>query len=1162
MTVLNTLIKQWSNGKYDETTNPHTLPLTNAPFAFNWKSFNFTCVDGKEMLVGLARVKDSEKGTNIPFVYNLISKSKHPVAYDLAEKEIKDNKLGKHESMMFAVPWKDLKSWYDNSEEHEQVYLEAPPVLAQPRWELGVKSYSNNIMTTDPNKSAATVTWAYRFNNWAGSSPLCSSEAMTMKYLTTAPVDFTNQKRVSLWLPDIPCKIETARSSTVQNVKIGLADRTAAVTINPANNPVYTTKLYQARNFFKTKSGKATTQKEYKNLGTYGAATRSRTKKQLDHKTNKKIPDGWVVPKGQLRIDPPLGAVSRATTNVVLYRYKIDPKKLTASSVIKILTANSVHSKTVSKIAKKAPHIISGLKPTIGGATWHSKNWLGTPTSAFLSNNKIANRKVSRVELMIVQRTTVKKKASSTSWKWVHLGKVKKAPNDAITFYDANGKVLKDGHGKAYAGFKYGEKGTKYLTKNGWFLYYRYNEKTKERNYWACRKIVNTTTTTVSSGRAIPAIRFGWWNATKKQWVWTKFMWLNGLTVSLNLKKSINRYLKAVKAGSRFSGNTISWKNKKGQYLSSKLSLYQKNVSKPGVVATKRTPLVDSIDVYFSENESTEWALARHVEIPQDGYPFADAPVAYDPNIDPSDGISVGGDTAKIRLQAGDKLIRRRLDSNGAYYYPYLDYTRNGTRKRLMGSKNGSLPWSLYSFVWDGSLEDVNRWTTANLQADDINSSMGPDAQYMTTVDSRCYFWGDASKPYRLYIGGDTSMELNTAEGCGGGWFDLDPGSNLVIQRVHKFKTTSGASIVTVLTSDVNGVGKRFNLVEDEITLSNELSKLSWIPEEIANQVGTLSPWSSVVCNDGMYTMTRFGLSVVTNQMEYNSTIKNQALSDYIKPVFSSRLGKTFNNTVLFNHEDRLYFCLANPDNGQLDNVIFVYDFLNKAFWTYTVHPEGDRFWEADSRMMPALPFKHLDKTLQYQNDEGLWNDVYSPTITSLFPVDYENFNEGVGIATRHSLMFIPTHGIEKPIEESKVPVLIKTGEVSTQNPAQSTGYIEQLEFRFDYFCGDIDIDIEGIDHYGVPHRIHKRVYHEEVMHDLIEYVKVRHLFENYNITIKGNAAFRLTHWIIKVYPQSNKIGLVYGFDSRDLRLDRAGNQRRDHHYIKDYNSLRDAIMP
>ena len=95
------------------------------------------------------------------------------------------------------------------------------------------------------------------------------------------------------------------------------------------------------------------------------------------------------------------------------------------------------------------------------------------------------------------------------------------------------------------------------------------------------------------------------------------------------------------------------------------------------------------------------------------------------------------------------------------------------------------------------------------------------------------------------------------------------------------------------------------------------------------------------------------------------------------------------------------------------------------------------------------------------------------------------------------------------------------------------------------------------IDQYGRTIHACMTISHDKVVHQLSEYMRIDQVVESYKIIIKGKANFRLTHFISKNYPKSNRIGSVYGFDSR-LSHTSLGSI---HPTFKSYNDLRNAII-
>lgn len=421
---------------------------------------------------------------------------------------------------------------------------------------------------------------------------------------------------------------------------------------------------------------------------------------------------------------------------------------------------------------------------------------------------------------------------------------------------------------------------------------------------------------------------------------------------------------------------------------------------------------------------------------------------------------------------------------------------------------------------WYGSMADVYEWSNANLSPSGVNTTLGVPASRCRQHDGRMYFWGNKDRPYRLYIGGDSGNELTEEQGLGGDYIDIEPGTGVVIHGTYKFKTASGAGIVTILCGNPNtNMVKRYNLVNTTITVSNELVQQSYMPEEVSNVVGCNSEYGAGVWADGLYALSRYGLTVTTQQMEYSSQLQSTIVSDPIKPVFTDRLATKFSDARMIYVNRCIYFALSGEDE-QLDHVIFCYDLDAKAWYTYTFAAEDTE-------------------------------------ILHLMNIDYEGMDEGIGIMSKDRLSIIPTTGDDG----EEVEFLLETGELTAKQPTSSTTYVSQIEFRWDYFVGDCTIHLEGVDHYGRRVQVMKRVHEDEVSHDHIEWMRVDYLLENYHIRIFGKARFRLTHWIAKVYPQSNKIGLVYGFNDRSAYINRHNGVSYQHHYIKDYNNLKETIL-
>ena len=420
-------------------------------------------------------------------------------------------------------------------------------------------------------------------------------------------------------------------------------------------------------------------------------------------------------------------------------------------------------------------------------------------------------------------------------------------------------------------------------------------------------------------------------------------------------------------------------------------------------------------------------------------------------------------------------------------------------------------PIKNWQFNWYGYMDSTDAWAIAQLQ----NYTEGAPVSYLKVIDQRVYMWGADSE--RLYIGGNPGNYLSVSPGVGGGFVDVEPGTGQEIKVVDKYKTQSGNSIVTMLCDCHNSIKEqRFNLVENNLSLANEQSMKSWQAEQVAGSVGCKSPHGAVVCEDGLYSMSRYGLALTTMTMEYNSQIRTNYVSDAIKPVFVGLTGAQLRKTVLL-HADGVLYCAFGRDADTLDNILFCYDIGLKSWWTYTI-------------------------------------DVDEPII-NMIHVDSMNYPEGIGIITPNHFYLLPL----TQAEEGKVDVLIETGELATQQPQQGWCHVTQMELCFDYFVGDITVWIIGYDRFGRLIKTSKHIKHDEKQTDLREYVRIDEKFRDYKMIIKGNAKFRLTHFIAKVYTLSNRMGLVYGFDDNQTFNDQ---NSKLHPTFHDYNDVRREIIP
>jgi hypothetical protein len=497
---------------------------------------------------------------------------------------------------------------------------------------------------------------------------------------------------------------------------------------------------------------------------------------------------------------------------------------------------------------------------------------------------------------------------------------------------------------------------------------------------------------------------------------------------------------------------------------------------------------------FYASKPTTEWTTAKFVQL--------DGVVA---NI--VDGVSAGIVAVELYYTEGEYQQPAFL---GRVNLPDITAVAPETPPTTK-------PWV---FNWTGYQTDTSMWTVANLTPPVANYSTGVPASKMAVLDGQLYFWGNTAHPYRIYIGGNPGNRFSVSPGTGGGFVDVEPGVGTEVRNVLKFKTQQGAAIVTALCDNANSQREaRFNLVESTIAISDEQSVKGWMAEKIAGTVGCKSGNGAVVAGDGLYAVSRYGLAITTLTMEYNSQLQVMYVSDPISPVFLKQLGHQLDASVLFAVNGVLYMTFGTED-ASLDNVIFCYDIALKAFWTYTL-------------------------------------DVEDP-ILNMIHIDHDGSREGIGIITANSVFLLPTTVDEAFLVPATHNILIESGELTTMQPLQSMHHLSQLEFRFDYFIGDLDVMVVMIDQFGRTTRTTKTLSYPILQHQLAEYIRIDQVVESYKIILSGQAKMRLTHFIAKLYPKSNRIGMVYGFDSRQSHA----TPGSIHRTFSSYNDLRDAIIP
>lgn len=433
---------------------------------------------------------------------------------------------------------------------------------------------------------------------------------------------------------------------------------------------------------------------------------------------------------------------------------------------------------------------------------------------------------------------------------------------------------------------------------------------------------------------------------------------------------------------------------------------------------------------------------------------------------------------------------------------------------------------------WYGYLTDTTMWTIANLDAPTSNYTMGPTAQYCTMIDGRLYFWGgsstgivskdDLAPDYRIVIGGNPGNLFSSSPATGGGFVDIEPGTGKFVNSIVKYKTQSGSNIVTALCGSRQSQEElRYNLVSSTVSLSQENSTNSWVAEHVSGSVGCRGPLGALVCEDGLYTVNRYGLALTTMTMEYNNQIRTTYVSDPIKPVFLADEQFDKMHEYLIHCDGVIYYGRAYKNVPEYDDrsVVFCYDVNVKAWWSITV---------------PAIAYNAIH-------------------------IDSKKHAEGIGFICNNDVYVFPTtmqtsdYGSIEPLGS-----VVETANLSTTQPNHGYHNLTQIEFDFDYFKGTMLIEVIGIDIFGRRVTVKKIVSKDASVYGLEVYMRIDLKLKEYKIRMSGDCEYRLTCIQSKLYVLPSKVGIVWGFDDNKGYRTEGDIQA----VFKSYNDVLDSVIP
>lgn len=305
--------------------------------------------------------------------------------------------------------------------------------------------------------------------------------------------------------------------------------------------------------------------------------------------------------------------------------------------------------------------------------------------------------------------------------------------------------------------------------------------------------------------------------------------------------------------------------------------------------------------------------------------------------------------------------------TNAVSYNVYMG-TVSGFEYLIASGVNGT------TFTDDGTLaQDTTRLFPSN------NSTAGPKVAGGTVINGRAFLVLDSDNPYYVRWGGDFGFELDFSPANGGGFVPVGNGSKDLPIIIKAFRDGRGNPQITVLCQGTNGLGKRFLMSPDSLTIGDTVINFYDVTED-NGQEGTDSRDGVINYNDSLYYPSRDGFKSTGTKPQLQNILSTDRISNTIQPDVRNINNEAISKAVGLGFEGRLYWAL--PVNSDMNNEIWVLDLDRKGAWMRPWSISCDWMWLYNDNSGNTHHMILSDNTLYSLSYSSLTTDDGEPFIT------------------------------------------------------------------------------------------------------------------------------------------------------------------------------------
>lgn len=273
------------------------------------------------------------------------------------------------------------------------------------------------------------------------------------------------------------------------------------------------------------------------------------------------------------------------------------------------------------------------------------------------------------------------------------------------------------------------------------------------------------------------------------------------------------------------------------------------------------------------------------------------------------------------------------------------------------------------------------------------NTTGAPKFSMIATSGGR--IWGIAPEEYkwRVFWSGTGQFLGTFSYSYGGGYQDLDYGSDEIVSFIEHSRTGKGDNAATIFTANPRGGGSVWQMQITSITVGSDTIMVP-VFDKVVGSTGTKARGAALLVGDAIVFLSAYGVQTLTNKQNVANVLSTETTSREIQPSY---MGLNWSLASQWRAYQYRNFTIITATEGTGENdITFLRDNeLDRWYWKWTFGARG--FFEyTDNNGVTRLLHVPTSGNRLVEISENIVGDfgqaIKTSLLTGLIPIDRDKY--------------------------------------------------------------------------------------------------------------------------------------------------------------------------